>query len=631
MACVLACVMCMGIMPTPNAMAAGQSVEQAKADADKKVDEAQKAYDDAVKNYEADKAVKADADKKVAEAQKAYDDAVKNHEADKAAAAQKLADAKTEQAQAKGEYATAEAAQEAGQKAVDSAKAALDKAKVESGATGVVDEEAISKGVGGFFESLMNDPSLTDDQRAQAKDAYNIIVKNSLNVPWYNEDVAGWGKDDAMSFQGLKNGLTYIDAMNAIRKENHLNTLGINLRAMAIAILNSEHGGHSEISLDENWAPIDDGTNDGTYDGTADVNEWERVYQTGDYDWDKDWPYVGWYTAEKHTYEEELKQHPDLAGMSAGDVYYIYPDVSREAGHYLNFIDPDLKSMGFGVGISGGNGANGGGAVWDGSTDDPTFSQEKFRGLVNNYINMVEGRGDVSKLVAPQKAYNDAVANQNKLKKAYDDAKQKVDEAQNKVNEAQRNIHKLQDVTALDNLKSELSSAKKQADEAQKNLDAANKQVTSTAEKLVEAKQKQAEAPTVTMFRLYNPNSGEHFYTGNAAERDHLAAVGWKSEGEGWTAPTSGDPVYRLYNPNAGDHHYTLNPAERDMLVKVGWTYEGVGWHSATASDTDRKPLYRQYNPNARAGAHNYTLSKAENDMLVRVGWRAEGLAWYAV
>jgi hypothetical protein len=350
----------------------------------------------------------------------------------------------------------------------------------------VVDEEAISKGVGGFFESLMNDPSLTDDQRVQAKDAYNIIVKNSLNVPWYDEDVAGWGKDDAMSFQGLKNGLTYIDAMNAIRKENHLNTLGINLEAMAIAILNSEHGGHSEISLTENWAGVGYGLDGahGDYRGSADPNEWERTYQNNDDD--KNWPYSGWYTAEKHVLEEELKQHPDLD----------YSDIYQVAGHYLNFIDPDLKSMGFGVGTSGGAGTNGGGAVWDGLLDDPTFSQEQFRGLVNNYINMVEGRGDVSKLVAPQKAYNDAVANQNKLKKAYDDAKHKVDEAQNKVNEAQRNIHKLQDVTALDSLKSELSSAKKQADEAQKNLDAANKQVTSTAEKLVEAKQKQAEAAT---------------------------------------------------------------------------------------------------------------------------------------
>ena len=144
------------------------------------------------------------------------------------------------------------------------------------------------------------------------------------------------------------------------------------------------------------------------------------------------------------------------------------------------------------------------------------------------------------------------------------------------------------------------------------------------------ARKAQPAASTVAMFRLYNPNSGEHFYTGNVAERDHLAAVGWKYEGVGWAAPAkSGTPVYRMYNPNAGDHHYTMNKAEHDMLVRLGWRSEGVGWYSA--ENPGRAPLYREYNPNARAGAHNYTLNRAEDDMLVRVGWRAEGIAWYAV
>lgn len=132
------------------------------------------------------------------------------------------------------------------------------------------------------------------------------------------------------------------------------------------------------------------------------------------------------------------------------------------------------------------------------------------------------------------------------------------------------------------------------------------------------------------MYRLYNPNSGEHFYTADSNERDHLTGVGWVYEGIGWRAPVqSSVPVYRLYNSNAGDHHYTLNSYERDMLVSKGWRYEGIGWYS---SDTNRSyPLYRQYNPNAKAGAHNYTLNSNEKDMLVRAGWHDEGLAWYGV
>lgn len=38
------------------------------------------------------------------------------------------------------------------------------------------------------------------------------------------------------------------------------------------------------------------------------------------------------------------------------------------------------------------------------------------------------------------------------------------------------------------------------------------------------------------MYRLYNPNSGEHFYAANLAERDNLKRLGWRDEGVGWYA-----------------------------------------------------------------------------------------------
>lgn len=138
-----------------------------------------------------------------------------------------------------------------------------------------------------------------------------------------------------------------------------------------------------------------------------------------------------------------------------------------------------------------------------------------------------------------------------------------------------------------------------------------------------------ATAETVDMYRLYNPNSGEHFYTGNWSERTNLVELGWISEGIGWVAPkTSKSPVYRLYNPNAGDHHYTLSSSERDGLARVGWIFEGIGWYS---DDKMRIPILRQYNPNAKAGAHNFTSSSEENKELVEAGWTAEGVGWYAI
>lgn len=132
-----------------------------------------------------------------------------------------------------------------------------------------------------------------------------------------------------------------------------------------------------------------------------------------------------------------------------------------------------------------------------------------------------------------------------------------------------------------------------------------------------------------SIYRLYNPNSGEHFYTTNVNEKNHLVQVGWKDEGIGWIAPEiSMQPVYRLYNPNAGDHHYTTNIKERDHLLTVGWKYEQISFYS---DEYKTVPLYRQYNPNAISGAHNYTTDQYENDKLVSLGWKAEDIAWYAL
>ena len=136
------------------------------------------------------------------------------------------------------------------------------------------------------------------------------------------------------------------------------------------------------------------------------------------------------------------------------------------------------------------------------------------------------------------------------------------------------------------------------------------------------------------MYRLYNPNSGEHFYTASVEERDHLDSVGWDYEGHAWTAPrSSATPVYRLYSGT--DHHYTTSAYERDELVRVGWSYEGVGWYSDDAKGIG---LHRLFNPNVdpnaarnNSGSHHYTTSEVERDHLVSIGWRYEDYGWYGV
>ena len=139
---------------------------------------------------------------------------------------------------------------------------------------------------------------------------------------------------------------------------------------------------------------------------------------------------------------------------------------------------------------------------------------------------------------------------------------------------------------------------------------------------------KPVQVESTAMYRLYNPNSGEHFFTASTVERQHLISVGWNDEGQGWTAPKTGDAVYRLYNPNAGEHHYTLSTVERDSLIAAGWNDEGIGWYS---DPNHAVPLYRVYNPNEFANNHHYTTNDFERGYLVALGWFGEGIAWYGI
>ena len=135
---------------------------------------------------------------------------------------------------------------------------------------------------------------------------------------------------------------------------------------------------------------------------------------------------------------------------------------------------------------------------------------------------------------------------------------------------------------------------------------------------------------TVTIYRLYNSHTGEHFYTASAGERDSDVKAGWKSEGIGWVAPTTGAAVYRVYNPNAkgGDHYYTESKYEATSLVKKGWRWDNGG--KAVFYSGGKISVYVAYNPNAKSGAHNYTTNTNEQSSLLKAGWKYGAISFKA-
>lgn len=130
-----------------------------------------------------------------------------------------------------------------------------------------------------------------------------------------------------------------------------------------------------------------------------------------------------------------------------------------------------------------------------------------------------------------------------------------------------------------------------------------------------------------SLYRVYNPNSGEHLYTAKQEEAKKLISLGWKDEKIAWYIPSIGNPVYRLYNPNSGEHFYTLQLAEYEAVAKSGWQKEGIAFYSDVSQST---PIYRVFNPNAKgAGSHHYTPSASERDQLIQLGWKDEKIAFY--
>lgn len=230
-----------------------------------------------------------------------------------------------------------------------------------------------------------------------------------------------------------------------------------------------------------------------------------------------------------------------------------------------------------------------------------------------------------------------AEKNWNEKNKAYEDARTRM----NAISYQGINTAEVTDAAyaeALNKTITELKTSKTALDAAEKTLNSAKETTTEKEEEYRDAKNEynSLTAPSYTpepavkavkMYRLYNPNTGEHFFTYSKAEKDNAVAHGWSNEQSGFKMPESGDPIYRLYNPNGSEHHYTMDVDERDALVSKGWKYEGITMYSSAEK---KVKVFRLYNPNAFSNNHHYTVSEAERDYLVSIGWRYEGVGFYA-
>ncbi|MBI4053944.1 MAG: hypothetical protein HY397_01285 [Candidatus Doudnabacteria bacterium] len=132
------------------------------------------------------------------------------------------------------------------------------------------------------------------------------------------------------------------------------------------------------------------------------------------------------------------------------------------------------------------------------------------------------------------------------------------------------------------------------------------------------------------LYRLYNPQLQDHFYTADLSEAQNSARSGYTLElTYGFLAARNPQEdqtaFYRLWHPKAKKHFYTDdNDDLAHAVLNLGYIYEGpVGFLTLTQDQEDGRVLYRLYNP--ASGDHVYTTSWVEWGMLQLSGYKDEG------
>ncbi len=124
--------------------------------------------------------------------------------------------------------------------------------------------------------------------------------------------------------------------------------------------------------------------------------------------------------------------------------------------------------------------------------------------------------------------------------------------------------------------------------------------------------------------RFYNNQTGTHFYTISAFEKDYLQ-TGFPTiftlESVPFKATTLAgaglNPVYRFYNLSLGVYFYTISESERAWVVAnlPQMRYEGIAWYANATPVGGTIPLYRFYN--THKGVHFFTVSVTERDWVM--------------
>lgn len=402
----------------------------------------------------------------------------------------------------------------------------------------------------GFFKSLAEDQSLTDEQREDAKTAYGILMNDGkfqkVKLTWYHPDQQ-LGKDgDATSLAEMKSALNDLDDLVNVRNSYKLRVPKVSLTAMAVAMMSSDylltHNFDHPINHPEN-GPFFRDEEDIAYGG----------YQ------------VPLYMSEQNYIDDLINEHPEYAKYryDTGNLTYdqwnknnsfwekhgliLYGGGDKVIGHYISMVNPYQDRIGMANAgvvsstdifselqykevydpVHSTNDVEYYNYVVSGVKDDPKygFTIDQYKDLVNSYVANPNGANFVQTAQAAANSAKDVVKKDtedynhklNDIQKPLEDQVKKFNKAIQDTQDAIKRINKqISDdqsdlLTQKDNLKQatdryktltasqdekvkNYKAAVKAQKEAEAALKTANDTLTQTKSKLAQA---QKDLPTL--------------------------------------------------------------------------------------------------------------------------------------
>ena len=140
----------------------------------------------------------------------------------------------------------------------------------------------------------------------------------------------------------------------------------------------------------------------------------------------------------------------------------------------------------------------------------------------------------------------------------------------------------------------------------------------------------------MTLYRFFRPDTGTHFYSTSAAERNSVIGnAAFRYEGQvayvlkPSVTTTSTRALNRFYQPSSGTHFYTSTQSEYNRVLGFPqYSLDGVAGKVYTSAGSGRVPMYRFFRP--ASGTHFYTASASEMASVKAMpGYTFEGVAFY--